>query len=106
MTLSPEQEEEAHRHAAVLRDAELNAIADKMFQRFMQHMELVGWDMSSPQARAEIADDNRWVRSWRKGSTTAAFTAAGVGVTAVITGILWLISNGFKAAIAAAKAVS
>lgn len=103
---APATESDLHRAAvAQMRDNDLNAIADKLFQRFMQQMELVGWDMTNPTSRAEIAEDNRWVRSWRIGSTRAAFTAAGVGITAVITGIIWLIANGFKMAVAAAKAV-
>ena len=99
--------DEALRAAAMahLKDNDLNAIADKLFHRFLQQMELIGWDMSTTATRSEIAEDNRWVRSWRKGSTRAAFTAAGLGITAVITGIIWLIGNGFKAMIAAAKSV-
>lgn len=92
--------------AAQIRDNELNAMADKMFQRMLHQFELIGWDMTSAHTRAEIAEDNRWVRSWRKGSARAAFTAAGVGVTMVITGVIWLLVNGFKAAIGAAKAMN
>lgn len=79
-------------------ERELEILADRMVEKSLRRvLETIGYDISSPETRKEIRDDHDWVRSWRKGSRTAGFAAAGTAITTFIGGAIWLILAGLKA---------
>lgn len=67
--------------------------------------ETVGVDMTTPEGRKEFRDNMDWVQSFRTGASGARTTVIGVGVASLIGGMVWLISQGVKAAMIAGRAL-
>lgn len=82
-----------------LSEHEIDALADRIWNRFSTHFENIGYDLSSPESRGAIRDDHKWVREWRTGAHKAKATAIGAGVAAFISGAVWLVWNAFKTAV-------
>lgn len=66
-------------------------------------METVGVDVSTPDGRKEFRDNMDWVRSFRAGATGARTAVVGTGLASLAGGIIWLVLQGVKAALAAAR---
>lgn len=74
--------------------------------RWIRQMETIGYDVSTPDARAAILDDHKWVRDWRTGSSKAKLIAMMMFMTAVLGGvgkIFWDGAVGWIKAIASVK---
>lgn len=73
---------------------EVEDIAGHIMDRIIQGAENIGYDISTPEARAEINKDHQWVRSWRTGAGSAQKAAMGVSVTTILGGIFWILWYG------------
>lgn len=86
-----------------LSEHEIEALADRIWNRFSTHFENIGYDLSTSDSRSAIRDDHKWVREWRTGANRAKATAIGAGIAAFISGALWLVWNAFKTAVSTLK---
>ena len=90
-----------HEHrSGGLNDHELESVADRIWERMERRFENLGWDMSTPAARDRIRDNNRWVNEWRTSADRAKSVAANAGILAFVSGLLVLIWQAFKIAVA------
>lgn len=80
----------------VLSDYELEAVADRLWEKFSARFENIGYDLSTPTARDQIRKDHEWVREWRTGANKAKAAAVGAGITAFVGGGLWLMWSALK----------
>lgn len=67
--------------------------------------ETVGVDVSTPDGRKQFRDNIDWVQSFRSGANKAGAAAAGVGVTTIFGGALWLFWQDLKTVFAVTKGV-
>ena len=101
---------EPDRRDRVLTDADIGELLRRMDEaeesRWRKQMESIGYDVSTPKARAAILADHAWVRDWRTGSTRVKLVAMMMFMTAVLGGIgklFWDGAANWLRAITAAK---
>ena len=85
--------------AGGLSEHEIDALGDRLWARFERRFEALGWDMSSPEARDRIRDNNKWVDSWRSSAERAKTAATHAGILAFVSGLVILLWQAFKSAI-------
>lgn len=80
-------------------ERELEEIVERLMTRVVDRiLENIGYDVSTPESRAAIRDDHRWVRDFRTSASTARSVTYGAGLTAVVTGSLVLVWQALKMA--------
>lgn len=90
----------------VLTDEDIDELMRRLDKTWERHMETIGYDVSSPKARAEIHADHAWVRDWRTGSTKARMVAVLMLWTTILGGAgtaFWMGISAAVRAMAAAK---
>lgn len=92
------------RRSSRISSDEIDSIADKFMERLTIAAENIGYDITTPESRAEINKDHQFLRDWRTGTSTTKTAAVGVGITTIIGGVLWLLWNGILQALTTGKA--
>ncbi len=90
---------EKERRNQVLTPDDIAAIGETFDQRVIRLFESIGYDITSPAARAGIREDHSWVRDFRTGSERVKLGALIAAVGSIGSGLAWLAWHGFKLAV-------
>ena len=93
MTSTPPKIE---RRIATLTEADYERLSKMFDERLDRMAELIGYDVSTHESRDEIRRDHEFTREARKGISAIRSRGMMALVSAIVTGIAWLIWKGFK----------
>lgn len=71
---------EPERRKSVLQDSDLDRIGEAFDQRLTSFCEKIGYDVTTPETRAEIREDHTWVRKWRNRTGWIVATVVGAAI--------------------------
>lgn len=80
-----------NRRARVLTPDDITAIGETFDQRLIRWFESIGYDVSTPDARAGIREDHTWIRDFRIGTGKVKTGGMVALVTSAISGFVWLV---------------
>ena len=89
------------RRNRVLTDDDIAELMRRMDESWRRHCELIGYDVSTPETRAEIHADHMFVRNMRNGAMRAKVAGWGAAITTFVGGALYMLWLTLKTALTA-----
>lgn len=72
---------------AAVAEASRDAFKNEVTRLF----ESIGYDVTTPDARASIREDHVWVRDFRHGAAKVKTGVTIAGISSVVSGLLWAV---------------
>lgn len=89
------------RRARTLTDEDIASLMARIDESWLKHCEVLGYDVSTPTARAEIHADHSFLRNMRVGTARAKIAAWGAGISTFVGAALYMFWLTIKTALSA-----